>query len=533
MNKALGILVVLVLMATFTTIANGQFVESGNLANLLYRTAFFGILGIGVSFVIVTGGIDLSMGSVVALTGCLLPILLTAHYEPLGTEQRVVRVDTDDKAVVLPQDSPPLYRDDRLFFHVTKHVNLKGSYTIAAPPADGGDAADSLRFEESPAKLTQPVPDETGRRTVLVVGEPKKLDEVPAEERYEVVRIEPAAKRVTLAAGGPILAPGERVTVFTEVDYTQERRYSVAEASQPAAAGTVVRVQDIPSDLQADTPVVIEKIRHMSVPLAILMVFSVCVAIGLGHGLLVTKLNLQPFVVTLCGLLFYRGLARKITGERTVGFGSLFSWRTFESSEAFYVPVPFLRWISGEAGETLLGTAWIGIRVRVVLLIVLAIAAIVIMNYSVFGRYLKALGRNVEAARLSGINTDRMIIAAYVFCSMLAGLAGILFVLEVNQAAPSGAGTFFELWAIAAAVLGGCSLRGGEVSVVGVIIGAAVMQVLYNTIRLLEWEQSNEFYILALAILAAVIFDELLRRYTARRRARHEAVLAEQGAAKK
>jgi ribose transport system permease protein len=535
MKKALGILVVLILAVIYTTIRNGQFVDSGNLENLLYRTALFGVISIGVSFVIVTGGIDLSIGSVIALTGCLLPIFLTVTYEPLETEQKVVSVDVLEKRIVLSPDSPPLERDDRLFFHVVQHVTLTDSLTVVAPHAGAEDAADSVYVEQPLTRAMQPMQGETGRTWVLVAGEVKNLADVPEQQRFEVARIEPASRRITLAEAKPALAAGERVTLFTDATFTQERRYNVAEASQQDASGTIVQVQELPQDLKAEMSLVIEKARHMNTALAIGLVLAVCVAIGLTHGLLITKLNLRPFVVTLCGLLFYRGLARFIADDNTMGFGSLFGgMQSFAASKAFYVPIPCLRWISGEAGETPLGTAWVGIHTRVVFLALLALAAIVVMNYSVFGRYLMALGRNEEAARLSGINTGRMIVAAYVICSVLAGVAGILFVLEYNNVAPSSSGSFYELWAIAAAVLGGCSLRGGEASVLGVIVGAAIMQVLSNLILLDDMIPQNiEFCILAVAILTAVIFDELLRRYMARRRARHEATLAEQADGKK
>ena len=83
-------------------------------------------------------------------------------------------------------------------------------------------------------------------------------------------------------------------------------------------------------------------------------------------------------------------------------------------------------------------------------------------NWTARGQYLLALGRNEEAARYSGINTKRMVVLAYVLCALAAGLGGILFALDVNSVQPSGFGNFYELYAIAAAVLGGCSLRGGE-----------------------------------------------------------------------
>jgi ribose transport system permease protein len=153
-------------------------------------------------------------------------------------------------------------------------------------------------------------------------------------------------------------------------------------------------------------------------------------------------------------------------------------------------------------------------------MLAIALAAGVLLNRTVFGRYLLALGRNEQAARYSGINTDRMIILAYVLCSALAGFGGILFSLDINSVQPSGFGDFYELYAIAAAVLGGCSLRGGEGSILGVVIGTAVMRFLNNSINLLGIPSQLEFAIIGLVILAGVVTDELVKRWAAAQRAR-------------
>ncbi|MDX1566061.1 MAG: hypothetical protein R3236_11675, partial [Phycisphaeraceae bacterium] len=111
---------------------------------------------------------------------------------------------------------------------------------------------------------------------------------------------------------------------------------------------------------------------------------------------------------------------------------------------------------------------------------------------------------------------------------VLSGLGGMLFVMDVGSAQPVDFGNFYELYAIAAAVLGGCSLRGGEGAILGVVIGAALMQVLKNMITLVDWIPTNiEFAVIGLVILAGVIADELVKRLAARRRAVREAAMAE------
>jgi len=148
------------------------------------------------------------------------------------------------------------------------------------------------------------------------------------------------------------------------------------------------------------------------------------------------------------------------------------------------------------------------------LLVLLAIAVLagLFLNQTIYGRYLLALGRNEEAARYSGINTSAMIVVAYVICALLTGMAAVLFSLDVNGIQPAGHGNFYELYAISAAVLGGCSLRGGEGSILGVVIGTAVMRVLYNAITMLGIPDKLEFAMIGAVLLLGVIVDELLRR---------------------
>lgn len=247
--------------------------------------------------------------------------------------------------------------------------------------------------------------------------------------------------------------------------------------------------------------------RGFSTPAALGIVAAVSLGIGLLHGLLITKLKLQPFVVTLCGLLFYRGFARWITSDETQGFGGQHD--ALRQMAIGKIPLPFVP----------------GFQVPIPFLIMtgLAIVAAVFLNRTIYGRYLLALGRNEQAARYSGINTGRMTVVAYVICSLCAGLGGVLFALDINSVQPAGHGDFYELYAIAAAVLGGCSLRGGEGSILGVVIGAAVMRVLYNSINVLGIPTQLEFAIIGVVILLGVIADELVKRLAARRRAAQRA----------
>jgi ribose transport system permease protein len=231
-------------------------------------------------------------------------------------------------------------------------------------------------------------------------------------------------------------------------------------------------------------------------PAAAAALLAAATLIGIGHGILITRLKLQPFVVTLCGLLLYRGITRGITGDQTQGFGL-----GFEGLKALT-----------QTRLTLSGLLPVAIPSVVLITATVAALAALVMNYTPYGLHLKATGRNETAARFSGINTQKVVLTTYLACAGLAGLGGMLFIVDVNSAQPSDFGNFYELYAIAAAVLGGCSLRGGEWSIVGIIIGSALMQVLRNAIVLVDIPTQLEFAIIGGVILLGVTAEEVVRR---------------------
>jgi len=329
MRKALGILVLLLVVAGVTALASEGFLTAYNLENLCRRTALFGILAVGAGIVIMAGGIDLSTGSVVCLAGCLLPWLL------------------------------------------------------------------------------------------------------------------------------------------------------VSEGWSPTAA--------------------------------VAAVLGLGVVVGLFQGALVAWGRLQPFLVTLCGLLFYRGLARGITEDQTQGFrGGFDGLRSLATGR---IPVPGLTDL--DAFE---GASAFAIPAPVASLAVVAVLAALVLRFTVWGRWLLAVGRNPQAAAYSGIPVAWVTLSAFVAGAVLSAYGGMLFVLDVGSAQPADFGNFYELYAIAAAVLGGCSLRGGEGSVAGIVVGAALMQVLRNAIVLVERIPDNvEYAVIGAVILVGVLADELVRRLARRR----------------
>jgi len=223
--------------------------------------------------------------------------------------------------------------------------------------------------------------------------------------------------------------------------------------------------------------------------LAIPTVLLLGMLIGLIHGLLVTYLRVQAFIVTLCGMFVYRGLARWATNDQNTGLSSAFP----------------------EEKKWLLDGI-LGVPTHMVILLVLLAAAGVFLHVSVFGRYFYALGSNERAARFSGISVNFYKILAFVLCSTLTAFYAILWTFTYNSVQPSGAGSMDELYAIAGAVLGGFSLRGGDGTILGVLIGACIIHILPNMTAM--WGVSNtlEPVVIGLALLVGATVDELLRR---------------------
>jgi len=242
---------------------------------------------------------------------------------------------------------------------------------------------------------------------------------------------------------------------------------------------------------------------NQGLPWQLVMPVAIGMGAGLGaiHGLLITRLDMQPFVVTLCGLLIYRGLARWYMNDATIGFGYGDDFTT-------------LSWLA--SGKTF------GIPHTFITLVVVALVMGMVLHRSVYGRYLFAVGKNEEAARFSGINTGLVTATAYIICGALAGLSAVFIAFYTNSISPAAHGNFYELYAIAAAVLGGCSLRGGEGSILGIVLGAILLQVLQNLVNLLGIPSSLNFAVMGTVILVGVLADQQLQR-------RRQAAIAARG----
>jgi len=235
------------------------------------------------------------------------------------------------------------------------------------------------------------------------------------------------------------------------------------------------------------------------------------VILGIGHGLLVTQLGLQAFLVTLCGMFIYRGVARSIQPgqigrgsvknelEKTVGeYGSA----AFESQ---FLDLRY--WLTGQnADERLVFPALL------VLFLLLAAIAAVFLHRSSFGRYWYAIGHNEQAAKYAGVTVWKHKVAVFAICSGLAALAGVIRFLSAGSVTPSVEGDSYELYAITAAVLGGVSLRGGEGTAVGLVCGALVLPVVKPVMNFTKCPSEWEPWLIGLILLAGAIVDETIRR---------------------
>ncbi len=248
-------------------------------------------------------------------------------------------------------------------------------------------------------------------------------------------------------------------------------------------------------------PWLVHHIPEVSWPTAVLVILIIGTLIGLMQGMLVGKLKLQAFVVTLCGLLSYRGISRFLANDTTVNVGDTQQDLTLAKTLG-----------DGSLGDVLFGKLNKGILHSVpmtfVYLVAIAIIAHIILHRSVFGRYIFAAGRNELATKYSGINTGLVIAFAYLIAGFCTAFAAIPQCIYSGSVQPSTHGAFFELYAIAAAVLGGCSLRGGEGSILGILIGTTILIVLRNMVNLLGYPTALSDAITGGVIFVGVLFDQ-------------------------
>jgi ribose transport system permease protein len=235
---------------------------------------------------------------------------------------------------------------------------------------------------------------------------------------------------------------------------------------------------------------IIGKAANAGVPVWLSVICGILVAtfMGLVNGFLVAKATLPPFIATLGIMMVARGLTLVISEARPVYFLIAPSFKLIsQGSVVGAVPYP------------------------IIYLIVLALGASFVMQRLAIGRYIYGLGSNEVAVRLSGVGVDRVKMFTYSACGLLAGIAGVVLTARLNSAQPA-AGMSYELDAIAAAVIGGTSLSGGQGSILGTIIGALIMGVLKNGLNLMNVSQFWQQVAMGIVVIGAVYLDIVRRR---------------------
>ena len=211
-------------------------------------------------------------------------------------------------------------------------------------------------------------------------------------------------------------------------------------------------------------------------------------------GAIIAKFKIPPFIATLGMMQITRGLALVMSGGHPIYFDSVPNYGLISADSSITLLFPNLEFPNG-----------------VVVMFAVAIIAAIILNRTILGRYVFALGSNEEAARLSGMNVDFWKIVTYALSGLIAGIAGLLVSSRLASAQPA-LGMGYELDAIAACVIGGTSLSGGRGSVVGTIIGAFVMSTLTNGLRVMGAAEEWKIVVTGIVIIAAVYIDMFLRK---------------------
>ncbi|HVU88832.1 MAG TPA: ABC transporter permease [Pirellulales bacterium] len=332
-----------------------------------------------------------------------------------------------------------------------------------------------------------------------------------------------APRRLTALASalGPLLVLFVVIGIFGEADqlkngksvfFTHQNTRTIAVQASPvivAALGMTVIIIAGGIDLAAGTALALSATvlawflnAGYSAPVSIAAAIGTGCLTGFVNGVLVSALRVVPFIVTLGTMTIYLGIAKYIANETTIRPPLADIPHAFET---MVTPRPDPAWLIEALHVP--NVAW-GVWLALVLAVILAL----VLRYTVFGRYVFALGSNEQTARLCGINVPLMKIAVYTLGGLFVGIAGTYQFARLSSGNPmSGIG--MELKFIAAVVIGGGSLTGGRGSVLGTVTGAVMMAVIASGCTLLGWRNPIQDIVIGAIIIAAVTLDQVRQRF--------------------
>ncbi|TXK76772.1 ABC transporter permease [Paenibacillus sp. N3.4] len=253
------------------------------------------------------------------------------------------------------------------------------------------------------------------------------------------------------------------------------------------AVGTVMTFSSVMAGVMITT-------WHLPMPFGIIGGIATGAICGCMSGLLVAKMKIPPFIATLAMMMVTKGLSLVISGTKPIYFNDTPAFSQISMGSVMSSIIPGLE-----------------IPNAILIFFGVAIIASILLSKTIIGRYNFALGSNEESTRLSGVNVDYWKIVIYSLTGVFSGIAGIMMASRLNSAQPA-LGSGYELEAIAAVVIGGTSLSGGKGSILGTVIGALIMSVLTNGLRILSVKQEWQTVIVGLVVVLAVYADMLRRR---------------------
>lgn len=399
----------------------------------------------------------------------------------------------------------------RLAATIRRHARGDARVLVAVrPTAEDGLFAEALRREIpaaglAPADIVRGEPQSVRAALERIAAAGGRVDAVAATERTASWLVLTEMKELFPSLGAPpIFVPESRCwPTFLKADNLLNIANQIAVIAIIAIGMTLVIITggiDLSvGSLAALSAVIAARLIRdqcggidaapVGMTLACAAAIAMCGLLGGISGTLITLFGIPPFIVTLAMMLVASGLAYLASAGQSI----------------YQIPESFV-WLGR-------GSGLFGLPHAVVLMLLLYIVAHVLMSRTVLGRYLYAVGGNREAARLSGVPVRRVLLVAYVACGLLAGLGGVIMASQLKSGSPTY-GTMYELYVIAAVVVGGTALSGGEGKILGSLIGALIIAVIQNGMNLLNVESYTQKVVLGLVILAAVLVDRLRHRGT-------------------